>query len=305
MISINGIYKSFKETSALDNINIEIGKGELFGLIGPDGAGKTTLFRILTTLMLPDRGEAIVGNYDIIKDMKKIRQNVGYMPGKFSLYLDLSVEENIHFFATIFGTTLEENYDIIKDIYIQLEPFKNRRAGQLSGGMKQKLALCCALVHRPEVLFLDEPTTGVDAVSRQEFWEILKDLKNRGITTLVSTPYMDEASLCDRIALINQGKILSIDTPKGIVRLFDKPLYQVVSNQYYQCLQDLRQFPYAIRVLPFGEFLHVTMEKEVSEKDLISFLTDKNHEQLSVSRIVPTVEDVFLHLLNKEDHVDA
>jgi len=194
-ISVKNISKSFKGKTALKNISFEVNQGELFGLIGPDGAGKTTLFRILTTLLFADEGTATVAHFDVVENYKSIRNNVGYMPGKFSLYQDLTVEENLTFFATIFGTTIEENYDLIKDIYVQIEPFKTRRAGKLSGGMKQKLALCCALIHKPKVLFLDEPTTGVDPVSRKEFWEMLKRLQTKGITMLVSTPYMDEAAL--------------------------------------------------------------------------------------------------------------
>ena len=217
-VIIEHITKSYNRHSApaVDDISLVVRKGELFGLIGPDGAGKTSLFRILTTLILPDQGSATVNGYDIIKDYKKIRNTIGYMPGRFSLYQDLSVEENLQFFATIFKTTIEENYHLIKDIYTQIEPFKKRRAGKLSGGMKQKLALCCALIHQPTVLFLDEPTTGVDPVSRKEFWEMLDRLKEKGITIMVSTPYMDEASRCDRIALIQEGKILSVDSPTNI-----------------------------------------------------------------------------------------
>ena len=201
---------------AVGGISFEVERGELFGLIGPDGAGKTSLIRMLATLLLPDRGTATVDGYDTVKDYKEIRKRIGYMPGKFSLYPDLSVEENINFFATIFNTTLKENYDLVSDIYSQLEPFRHRRAGKLSGGMKQKLALSCALIHRPSVLLLDEPTTGVDVVSRKEFWDMLANLKNEGITILVSTPYMDEAGRCDRIALVQNGKLLSVDTPAAI-----------------------------------------------------------------------------------------
>ena len=223
-IEVNKISKTYKtgkaEIKALDNISLSVNEKEIFGLIGPDGAGKTTLFRILTTLLLADEGDASVDGSDVKKDYKKIRESVGYMPGKFSLYQDLTVEENLNFFATIFKTTVQENYDLIKDIYTQIEPFKTRRAGKLSGGMKQKLALCCALIHKPTVLFLDEPTTGVDPVSRKEFWEMLKSLQKQGITIMVSTPYMDEANLCDRIAFIQTGKILSVDTPQNIVQKF-------------------------------------------------------------------------------------
>jgi ABC-type multidrug transport system ATPase subunit len=215
--------KSYSEVHALKNISFEVQPGELFGLIGPDGAGKTTLFRILTSLLLADSGTGSVAGLDIVKDYKELRNHIGYMPGQFSLYPDLTVEENLKFFATIFNTTVEENYDLVKPIYSQIEPFKNRRAGKLSGGMKQKLALSCALIHKPEVLFLDEPTTGVDPVSRKEFWEMLRQLKSEGITIVVSTPYMDEANLCDRIALIQHGEIMSIDTTEQIIaRYADK-----------------------------------------------------------------------------------
>lgn len=215
-VNVRNLSKNYGDVKALKEISFSVGKGELFGFIGPDGAGKTTLFRVLATLLLADSGSAVVEGFDIVKEYRKIRQIIGYMPGKFSLYQDLTVEENLHFFATIFGTTIEENYDLVKEIYSQIEPFKNRKAGQLSGGMKQKLALSCALIHKPEVLFLDEPTTGVDAVSRQEFWEMLKRLKDQGITILVSTPYMDEASLCDRVALIQDGSIMQISTPEEV-----------------------------------------------------------------------------------------
>src|SRR3990172_354739 len=216
VVSLNNISKLYNNGKiiAVNHVSFSVNNGELFGLIGPDGAGKTSIFRMLATLLPPDSGSATVEGYDIVNDYKTIRSRIGYMPGKFSLYQDLTVEENLSFFATVFNTTIEENYDLVKDIYVQIEPFKTRRAGKLSGGMKQKLALCCALIHKPSVLFLDEPTTGVDAVSRKEFWEMLKRLKQEGITILVSTPYMDEATLCDRIALIQSGKILSIDTPE-------------------------------------------------------------------------------------------
>src|SRR6476620_6273644 len=240
---------------AVDDISLSIEKGELFGLIGPDGAGKTSIFRILTTLLLPDGGSATVDGFDVIKDYHEIRGCVGYMPGKFSLYQDLTVEENLNFFATLFNTTIEENYDLIKDIYVQIEPFKTRRAGKLSGGMKQKLALSCALIHKPAVLFLDEPTTGVDPVSRKEFWEMLKRLKQQGITIVVSTPYMDEATLCDRIALIQHGNILSIDTPEKITKSFPHQLYAVKSSTIYQLLKDLNTYENSLNCYAFGEYL--------------------------------------------------
>ena len=230
-IELKNIVKTYptKKTkiTAVDDVSFSVKEGELFGLIGPDGSGKSSIFRILTTLLLADSGSASVMEFDVVKDYKEIRKIVGYMPGRFSLYQDLSVEENLEFFATIFNTTIEANYNLIADIYVQLEPFKKRRAGKLSGGMKQKLALCCALIHKPKVLFLDEPTTGVDPVSRKEFWEMLKRLKEQGISILVSTPYMNEAKLCDRIALIQNGKILEIDTPQNIVDRFDNNLYAV------------------------------------------------------------------------------
>ena len=226
-ISLQHIRKTYKEIIAVKDINLEVGDGELFGLIGPDGAGKTTIIRILTSLMNPDSGKAIVIGLNPNKDYKELRTKIGYMPGRFSLYQDLSVEENLSLFAHLFETTIEANYELVKDIYIQLEPFKDRKAGALSGGMKQKLALCCAMIHKPDILFLDEPTTGVDPVSRKEFWEMLKKLNKEGLTIFVSTPYMDEASLCDRVALIQSGEILAIDTPEGINKLFEAPLFAV------------------------------------------------------------------------------
>ena len=295
-IDINHISHHYHEVEALRDISIEVGKGELFGLIGPDGAGKSTLFRILTTLLVPSSGNASVAGFDVVKDYKQIRRRVGYMPGRFSLYQDLSVEENLQFFATIFGTTIQQNYHLIEDIYVQIKPFKNRRAGQLSGGMKQKLALCCALIHEPEVLLLDEPTTGVDAVSRREFWEMLKRLKAHNITILVSTPYMDEASLCERVALIQKGEILSINTPEALVASLKKPLWAVKSNNIYHLLLDLRTFDLAERVEPFGQYLHITGKPGISEKAILDFLKNKNHEGVHVQPAKATIEHVFLDL---------
>lgn len=292
-----GIGKSFGEVQALQNIEFSVTKGELFGLIGPDGAGKSTLFQILTSLMVPDQGSASVEGLDTVKDYRKIRQIIGYMPGRFSLYQDLSIEENLNFFATIFGTTLEANYDLIKDIYVQIEPFKKRRAGKLSGGMKQKLALCCALIHQPKVLFLDEPTTGVDAVSRAEFWEMLKRLKAHGITILVSTPYMDEASLCERIALIQDGRILQIDTPENITRSYGRPLFEVGAANIYRALKDLRGQDFVERVEPFGEYLHLTTKTGIPPSTIHEFLEGKGHAELLVQPTEATIEDVFLNLM--------
>jgi len=296
-ITVTNISKSYNGTKALQNISFEVNDGELFGLIGPDGAGKTTLFRILTTLLIANDGHATVAGLNILTDYKSIRKSVGYMPGKFSLYQDLTVEENLNFFATIFGTTIQENYDLIKDIYVQIEPFKNRRAGKLSGGMKQKLALSCALIHKPKVLFLDEPTTGVDPVSRKEFWDMLKRLQQKGITILVSTPYMDEAALCDRIALIQKGAILEIDTPNNIVKRFPKTIYNVGANNMYQLIQALKIYKHQYSVYPFGEFVHYTDQRnQLDIGDLREFLKAKNLSEITITQTQPTIEDTFMEL---------
>jgi ABC-type multidrug transport system ATPase subunit len=299
-ILVEHISKSFNTIRALEDVSFEVGEGELFGLIGPDGGGKTTLFRILTTLMLPDSGNATVAGIPL-SDYRAIRRSVGYMPGRFSLYQDLSVEENLKFFASIFGTTVEANYHIIKDIYVQLEPFRTRRAGALSGGMKQKLALCCALVHRPTVLFLDEPTTGVDPVARKEFWEMLKRLKQTGIPILVSTPYMDEASLCDRVALIQQGKILQTDTTAAITRSFRKKLFALKTTRVYELINDLQRYEHAHSVYPFGENIHYTdTRSEPEPEDLRSFLFHKGYRDIEIKRIDPTIEDSFMELATEK-----
>jgi ABC-type multidrug transport system ATPase subunit len=296
-IQLKNISKSYDKVQALEGISFAVKEGELFGLIGPDGAGKTTLFRILTTLLIADEGTATVAGFDVITDYKDIRNNVGYMPGKFSLYQDLTVEENLTFFATIFGTTIEENYDLIKDIYVQIEPFKNRRAGKLSGGMKQKLALCCALIHKPKVLFLDEPTTGVDPVSRKEFWEMLKRLQKKQITILVSTPYMDEAALCDRIALIQDGKILEIDTPKEIVKHYPKTIYNISASNMYQLITSLKSFEHQYSVYPFGEFVHYSDQRaEFKIDDLKTHLKATGLENITIEKTEPTIEDTFMEL---------
>lgn len=298
MITINNISKSYDKTKALQNISLEIEHGELFGLIGPDGAGKTTLIRILTTLLLPGSGFAQINGLDVVNDFKKIRHIVGYMPGKFSLYHDLSVEENLNFFASVFGTTIEENYDLIRDIYYQIEPFKNRRAGKLSGGMKQKLALSCALVHKPKILILDEPTTGVDSVSRKEFWEMLKKLQQKEITILVSTPYMDEAVLCDRVALIQNGTIMDIDSPSRITEKFSRKIIQVHSENMFQLINDLRSFKKAESVFAFGQFAHFTgINDDVEISELDNYLLKLNHTNILVEEINPEIEDVFMSLM--------
>lgn len=296
-IRLSNISKSYKKVKAVQNISFDVEPGELFGLIGPDGAGKTTIFRILTTLLIPDNGSASVAGFDVVKDYKAIRKSVGYMPGRFSLYQDLTVEENLTFFATIFGTTIEENYDLIEDIYVQIEPFKDRRAGKLSGGMKQKLALSCALIHKPKVLFLDEPTTGVDPVSRKEFWEMLKRLQKKGITILVSTPYMDEAALCDRIALIQDGEILEIDTPEAIVKKFPKTIYNVGADNMYKLIQTLQKYEHLYSVFPFGEFVHYTDKRDSFETaDLKLYLENKGLTDISIEVTQPNIEDAFMEL---------
>jgi ABC-type multidrug transport system, ATPase component len=288
-------YGTKKDTvQALKGISFDVEKGELFGIIGPDGAGKTSLFRILTTLLIPEGGEATVDGLDVVKDYKAIRQRVGYMPGRFSLYQDLTIAENLEFFATIFNTTIEENYELIKDIYSQIEPFKDRRAGKLSGGMKQKLALSCALIHKPSVLFLDEPTTGVDAVSRKEFWEMLRGLKKQGITILVSTPYMDEASMCDRVALMQTGQILSIDTPEGVIGNFKHPLLAVKNNNMLQLLNRLKEFEGTENVYPFGEYHHLVL-KPGFDIDAVKGFVDAE-----VKPVRADIEDCFIDLMQTQ-----
>lgn len=301
MIQFNNLRKTYGQVTALESITGTISDGEIFGLIGPDGAGKTTLFRILASLLLADSGEAVLNNLDVVKDYKTIRNIVGYMPGRFSLYTDLSVIENLTFYATVFGTTLEENYSLIKDIYTQIEPFKNRLAGRLSGGMKQKLALSCALIHRPEILILDEPTTGVDAVSRMEFWELLKNLKKYGITILVSTPYMDEAGLCDRISLIHKGKILKTDTPESLKKSYKGELYSIKSNENNRLLKELDSYSYTNSALPFGQSIHFSPRGAgFNQRNLNTYLIEKGFKNLEIESIIPSVEDVFIDLIREE-----
>lgn len=300
-VSVNKLVKNYgtKKTvvNAVKEISFEVEKGELFGIIGPDGAGKTSLFRMLTTLLLPDGGSATVDGSDIVKDFIAIRNKVGYMPGRFSLYQDLSVEENMNFFATIFNTSIEENYDLVKDIYVQIEPFKKRKAGKLSGGMKQKLALSCALIHRPVVLFLDEPTTGVDAVSRKEFWEMLKRLKQQGITILVSTPYMDEASLCDRVGLMQNGKLLSVGTPKEITNNFKESILAVKAADMYKLLHDLQSFDEIKDAYSFGEFHHAVMKENFSADNMKNYLLQKENRELEIKSTAANIEDCFMQLM--------
>lgn len=296
-IVIDNLSKSYGKVKALDNVSFSVRNGELFGLIGPDGAGKTTLFRLLTTLLTPDSGSAKVAGWDVVDDYLAIRSCVGYMPGTFSLYQDLTVEENLNFFAALFGVSVRDSYELVEPIYKQIEPFKNRRAGKLSGGMKQKLALSCALIHRPKVLFLDEPTTGVDAVSRSEFWSMLADLKQRGITILVSTPYMDEASLCDRIALCNEGRLLGVDSPHQLVASFQSPLWAIRAKNMYALLEMARGFEGVTECYPFGEFHHLVVTDAFDEE---MFARQMNHcDDFVMCEAHPTIEDLFIKLMKR------
>ncbi|MFM2267517.1 MAG: hypothetical protein RL757_958 [Bacteroidota bacterium] len=304
MIEVKNISKYYEKGAvvALDDVSISVSTGELFGLIGPDGAGKTTLFRTLATLLLPDKGEATIDGQNVVTNYKAIRHTIGYMPGRFSLYPDLTVLENLEFYAAVFGTTIEANYEQIKPIYSQIEPFKNRRAAQLSGGMKQKLALSCALVHKPSILLLDEPTTGVDPVSRKEFWDILKSLKAQQLTILVATPYMDEAALCDRIALMQKGKILDQDTPKHMVQKNAMPLLQVRGAAMFDLLKTIRTWEKTISCFAFGDSHHVSVDAsvDVSIGELQQFLLQKGIQNVEIEAIEPNIEDIFMKLLNQD-----
>lgn len=302
IISVNHLSKTYGHgrITALRGIDLNVQEGEIFGIIGPDGAGKTTLFRILATLLLPDGGSATVDGLDVVAQHKLIRQRIGYMPGRFSLYQDLSVEENLRFFATIFHTSIEENYNLVKDIYCQLERFRQRRAGKLSGGMKQKLALCCALIHAPRVLFLDEPTTGVDPVSRKEFWEMLKKLQQEhGLTVVVSTPYMDEAMQCDRIALIQDGEFMKIDTPRAIIDAYDKTLWAVKAADMHRLLADLRRCQWVETAFSFGETVHITVGEGATPEATAAYLADNGHRGVGISPIRATIEDCFMALMKQ------
>jgi len=305
-LEVRGVSRRFEETVALSDVSFAVNAGELFGLVGPDGAGKTTLFRILTTLLVPDSGTATVLGLDVVRDLWAIRSRVGYMPGRFSLYPDLSVEENLSFFASVFGTSIDEGRAIIAPIYDQIEPFKDRRAGALSGGMKQKLALCCALVHRPEILFLDEPTTGVDAVSRREFWDLLGALKKSGLPILVSTAYMDEATRCDRVGLIQRGRILAVDAPAAIAARYPNPLLAVHANERHKLIQSLRDYQHAKSVYPFGDEVHYSdariaraMDDIVAE--LRTYLAGSGFTDVRVKPISAGVEDAFMELMGQPE----
>jgi ABC-type multidrug transport system ATPase subunit len=301
-VNIVNICKSYGDVEALKDITLNINEGEIFGFIGPDGSGKTSLFRILTSLIIPTSGVTTVGGYDVVADYKQIRKTTGYMPGRFSLYLDLTVEENLNFYARIFNTSIEENYDLIKDIYVQIEPFKKRLAGDLSGGMKQKLALSCALIHSPRLIILDEPTTGVDAVSRMEFWELLKKMQLRGITIVVSTPYMDEAALCDHVALMQNGKLLAVDKPDNIVNKYKGNLFAVSTNNMHKLLTDLNNLKNTSQIFRFGETIHITStitDDQLYSNEVYKHLEDAGYQNIGITRIKPVIEDCFLALMDK------
>jgi drug efflux transport system ATP-binding protein len=304
-VVVRDLVKRFGAVEALGGISFSVRPGELFGFIGPDGAGKTTLFRTLTTLLVPDGGEARVLGLDAVKDFRALRARVGYMPGRFSLYPDLSVEENLRFFASVFGTTVEAQYPLIAPIYRQIEPFRDRRAGALSGGMKQKLALSCALVHRPDILFLDEPTTGVDAVSRREFWDLLARLRDEGLPIVVSTPYMDEAMRCDRVSLIQAGRLLVTDRPAEIGRGYPRPLFAVRGGDVLGLLGALRRFPHAAAVWPFGEALHYTDARqnaptEVIARELAAHVESAGLTGVTMKPIAASIEDAFIWYMAQE-----
>jgi ABC-type multidrug transport system ATPase subunit len=297
MITISNISKSYDDVEAVKDVSFTVSDNELFGIIGPDGAGKSTLFRIIISLLLPDSGTVDLWGINPVSQYKKVRQMVGYMPGKFSLYEDLSVEENLNFFASVFGTTVNENYDLIKDIYVQIEPFKKRRAGKLSGGMKQKLALSCALIHKPKLLVLDEPTTGVDAVSRREFWEMLAKLRSSGITILVSTPYMDEAQMCDRVALMQNGKIMGIDTPQALASQFDDVLFGIKTTEHYKTISELQNYEFTKRIYPFGEYLHYIDKRGDIDSDVIKKYLSNKGIDTEIIKVIPDIEDRFIQLM--------
>jgi ABC-type multidrug transport system ATPase subunit len=300
IIEARNIVRRYGETKALDDVSFEVARGEIFGFIGPDGAGKTTLFRIITTLLLPDEGKMTVMGLDTISSFREIRKNIGYMPGRFSLYQDLTVEENLNFYATVYGTTVSKNYDFIRDIYSHIEPFRKRLAGKLSGGMKQKLALSCALIHKPRLLVLDEPTTGVDAVSRFEFWEMLARLRRENITIIVSTPYMDEAMKCNRVALIQKGQLMSADSPDKIREKFSRKLFSVKSSEKYKLLIALRNFPGTHTVYPFGDSVHLTFRENNFDPSLEGYLSSMELGDVSITETKAGIEDSFLELMEKQ-----
>jgi len=300
-ILFSNVTKRYRDVVAVDDVSLDVKRGEIFGLIGPDGAGKTTLMRILASLILPDEGVVMIEGMNVVKDFKKVRKIIGYMPGRFSLYHDLSVEENLKFFAAVFNSRIEDNYDLIESIYSHIETFKRRKAGDLSGGMKQKLALSCALIHRPRVLILDEPNTGIDAVSRMELWEILHELQGQGITIFISTPYMDEAEACDRVALIQKGRIMSVNTPEGIIEEFNRPIYSIRSDRIYRLSEDLKKHERTDSVYLFGQSVHFIPKKEEKiEEVLFKHLASKGHKRIEIHRIKPNIEDCFISLMRQK-----
>lgn len=305
ILRAEGLVKSFADQTVLNGLDLSVERGELYGLIGPDGAGKTTFFRIAATLMLADQGRVSISGKDVVADYKAIRQDIGYMPGDFSLYGDLSIDENLKVFSAIYGTDLKSGYALIEKVYHQLAPFGKRRARDLSGGMKQKLALCCALIHQPELLILDEPTTGVDPISRSEIWEVIKDLQAKGVSVLVSTPYMDEAKLCDRISLMDKGNILQTDTVEGILKAYDRTLWAVKGERMSSLLEAIRAIPMVDSVYAFGNEHHVVLKDEfahqASDSGIRSFrdkLAEVNHKQVQVDPIRPSVEDCFIEMIS-------
>ncbi len=296
-ISTINLSKNYGNVHALSDVNIEVKPHELFGLIGPDGSGKTSLFRLLATLLIPDNGSASIMGLNTVSDYKAIRKILGYMPGRFSLYGDMTVQENLKFYASVFSTTIDENYDLISDIFKMLEPFKDRRAAKLSGGMKQKLALCCALIHKPQVLLLDEPTTGVDPVSRREFWDVLHRLLDNGITIMVSTPYMDEAAQCNRVALIDNGKILKVDSPRNIVNNFNEKVWSITGASMYSILLNTREYSQVLKCYPFGETHHIifrTPDPDINA--FIDFLKLKGEQNIIIKPINATIEDCYMNI---------
>lgn len=293
-VEITGLSKSYRHIRVLDRVSFNVEKGELFGLIGPDGAGKSTLYKILATLLTPDSGEARICGLDVVRDYKRLRTHIGYMPERFSLYQDLTVMENLNFFASLFGVTVKENYDLIAPVFSQLEKFPNRMAGALSGGMKQKLALSCALIHRPDILLLDEPTTGVDAVSRSEFWDMLSTLKENGMTIMVSTSYMDEATRCERIAMINNGKILAVDSPTALVENLDENLYNAVGGDMFGLLSRLKTLPDVIDCYTFGATLHVVADNNFSADETVALLRNSGLPDVRIYLAIGNIEDLFI-----------
>lgn len=300
VIDIQGLSKSYGKVKALDGVTLSVTRGELFGLIGPDGAGKSTLYRILTTLLAPDRGRATVLGFDTTADYRAIRRNIGYMPEQFSLYPDLTVKENLEFFASLFGVTVKDNFNLIAPIFGQLERFPNRKAGALSGGMKQKLALSCALIHNPRLLLLDEPTTGVDAVSRSEFWDMLHGLRSHGITIMVSTSYMDEASRCERIAMINAGRILETDTPAALVDGLDENLWNAKAGDMYRLLAAVRELPEVKDCYTFGATLHVVTSPRFDPAKAAERLKASGLPDVEIYPAKGTIEDLFIKLMGNE-----